>query len=96
MSLARKVILHAPLSDEALLETFVEQCLADRVSLLAIIGAGSAELEERVDWIVVGDGSTPDRFLCTTSHSDESLTEVLDMLAACEANEGGSVEQVYL
>lgn len=96
MSLAQKLILHAPLSDEALLEGFVEQCLLDRVSLLAIIGPGSASLEERVDWIVIGDGSKPDRFFCTTSHPNESLEEVLNMANAWEADESTIVEQVYL
>ena len=38
MPLVRKIILHAPISDEALLDAFVEQCLKDGVSLVAVVG----------------------------------------------------------
>ncbi|TBX98427.1 hypothetical protein E0J21_35035 [Rhizobium laguerreae] len=96
MYLAQKLVLHSPVSDEALLEAFVERCLADGVSLLAIFGPGSDVLEEKVDWLVIGDGSRPDRFLCTTSHLDEPLDEVLAMANAWEADKGGAVDQIRL
>ncbi|WP_017963253.1 hypothetical protein [Rhizobium leguminosarum] len=96
MPLARKIVLHSPLSDEALLTGFVEQCLAEGVSLLAIVGPGANDLEERVDWMVVGDGSDPKRFLCTTSHPDEPLDDVLNLAKAWEADPDDNVEQVFL
>lgn len=96
MSFARKLVLHSPVSDESLLEGFVEQCLADGVSLLAICGPGSNLLEDTVDWLVIGDGSRPERFLCTTSHPNEPLDEVLAMTNAWETDKGGAVEQVRL
>lgn len=96
MSIARKLILHSPVSDEALLEGFVEQCLTDGVSLLAIFGPGSNLLEDKIDWLVIGDGSRPDRFLCTTSHPNEPLDEVLTMANAWEVHKGGDVKQVRL
>src|SRR3546814_8406193 len=40
MPFARKIILHVPVSDEGLLEGFVEQCLVDGVSLVAVVGPG--------------------------------------------------------
>ena len=94
MALARKIILHSPISVEADLTSFVERCLAEGVSLLAIVGPGAAALEDRVDWIVVGDSSKPSRFLCTTSHPDETLDDVLDMMNAWDADD--TVEQVFL
>jgi hypothetical protein len=56
---ARKLILHSPISDESLLADFFEQCLRDQVSLLAVVGPGCVHLEEAIDWIVVGDDSSP-------------------------------------
>lgn len=96
MSFAPKLILHSPVSDEALLEEFVEKCLADQVALLAIFGPASDALEEKIDWLVVGDGSEPDRFLCTSSHPNEPLDEVLTMLNAWDEAEGGAVQHVHL
>ncbi len=96
MSLAQKLVLHSPVSDEAVLEAFVERCLADGVSLLAIFGPGSDVIEEKIDWLVTGDGSRPDRILCTTSHLDEPLDEVLAMVNTWEADKGGAVDQIRL
>ncbi|MGU3400923.1 hypothetical protein ACLBWS_14475 [Brucellaceae bacterium D45D] len=96
MSLARKLILHSPLSDETLLKGFVEQCLLDQVSLLAIFGPGADRLEDEIAQLVVGDGSDPERFLCTTSHPDENLDEVFNMMNHWKIEQGGTIEQVYL
>jgi len=40
MKLARKIILHSPVSDERLLDQFVENCLRDNVSIIAVVGPG--------------------------------------------------------
>jgi hypothetical protein len=96
MKFARKLILHSPVSDEGLLDPFVEQCLRDGVSLLAIAGPGSSRLEDIVDEIVVGDGSDPNRSLCTTAHPDEPLEDVLNMAKAWDAGSGDRVEEMRL
>jgi len=96
MTLARKIILHSPIKDESRLAAFVEQCLADGVSLIAIYGIGCEELEETIDWLVVGDGANPDRFLCTTSHPDEPFDDVLNMAQNWELERGDSVQEVRL
>lgn len=96
MSLARKLILHVPVSNEVLLEGFVEQCLKDGVSLLAVFGLGCARIEDIIDEIVVGDGSDEDRFLCTTSHPDESFADVLNLVSTWEFERGDPVEEIRL
>jgi hypothetical protein len=96
MALANKIILHSPVKDESRLAAFVEQCLVDGVSLLAIFGPGCEELAEIIDWLVVGDGSNPGRFLCTTSHPREPFDDVLNMVQTWESERGDPVEQVQL
>ena len=96
MSFARKIILHAPVSDEGLLDAFVEQCLHDCVSLVAIVGPGCARVEDIIDEIVVGDGSDEARFLCTTSHPDEPFEDVLNMAETWEFERGDPVEEIRL
>ena len=96
MPLSRKIILHSPVEDEGLLPAFVEQCLADGVSLLAIFGPHSDELEDIIDWLVVGDGSDATRFLCTTSHPSELFDDVLNMVETWEFERGDRVQEVRL
>jgi hypothetical protein len=94
MSFAPKLILHSPVSDEALLDDFVEQCLRDGVTLLAIIGPGCSQLEDVIDAIVVGSGGDHNRFLCTTSHLNEDLDTVLNMAQTWEWEKNDPVQEV--
>jgi hypothetical protein len=96
MRLKPRIVLHSPVASPSKLEPFVEQCLLDGVQLIAVVGDGCADLEEEIDWIVVGDGLNPDRYLTTSSHPNEPLQEVLDFASSwsCEGEEG--VQQVRL
>lgn len=96
MTFAPKLILHSPVSDERLLDDFVEQCLRDRVSLLAIIGPGCSRLEDVIDEIVVGDGGDPNRFLCTSAHPNDDFDTVLNMVKSWDMPKGGAVQEVRL
>lgn len=77
MTLPPRIVLHSPVAHKVALGPFVERCLADGVSLIAIIGEGAEALEEEVDWLVIGDGADTSRFLITSAHPEESLEEVL-------------------
>ena len=68
MTYARHIALQSPPTDPSRLELFVETCLADGVELIAIGGDGSRELEDEIDWIILGDGSDLSRFIVTTAH----------------------------
>lgn len=96
MHLARKIILHSPVSNERLLEGFVEQCLRDEVSLIAVVGPDCASLEDLIDWIVVGDGSDPTRFVCTTSHPGEPFEDVVNMVECWELDRRDPYQEVWL
>jgi len=96
MTLAPKIILHSPVSDERLLDDFVEQCLLDKVSLIAVVGPGSARLEDLIDEIVVGDGSDPERFVCTSSHPDEPFEDVVNMVECWELDRRDPYQEVRL
>jgi len=93
--LASKVILHTPISDERLLDDFVDQCLRDKVVILAVFGPGCPRIEDIVDEIVVGDASDNTRYLLTSSHPEDSLEDVRRMLLV-EMSDGGSIQEVYL
>ena len=96
MPFARKIILHSPVSDEGLLDDFVEQCLRDEVSLIAVVGPDCAQLEDLIDEIVVGDGSDPHRFVCTTSHPDEPFDDVVNMVECWELGRSDPYTEVRL
>jgi len=98
MQYPQKIILHAPPWHSRKLEAFVEKCLQDKVVLVCVIGDDCARVEDVIDELVVGDGSDPNRFLNTTSHPNESFTEVQAFAEAwaLEADPASPVQVVRL
>ena len=96
MPYAPKLVLELPLSDEQALEPFVEACLRDGVSLIAIVGEGASRIDDLIDELVVGDGSNPSRFITTTYHAGEPIGHVVEFARTWEAELGGEVQQVRL
>lgn len=70
----------------------MEACLADGVELIAIGGDGARELEDEIDWIIVGDGSNPDRFIATTAHG--TIEEAREFAEVCGS--GNALQEVRL
>lgn len=89
-----KIVLLLPLEQPDLLPAFVEQCLRDRVELIAVVGDNCADVEDQIDDLIVGDGSDPDRFIVTSSHPGEPLDEALNMANVWFAEGENRVEQV--
>ena len=96
MSYAPKIVLQLPLSNPDLLEPFVEACIRDGVTLIAIVGEGASKVDDIVDELVIGDASDSSRFIITTFHPDETLDEVMEFARMWERDLGQPVELVRL
>ena len=96
MTVEPKIVLALPISDEAALATFVEQCIARNVSLIAVHGEGCEQIEDEIDWLIVGDGTDDSRFITTSSHPGETLEEALEFAKAWWVNADGPTEVVRL
>ncbi|KQY92204.1 hypothetical protein ASD21_12295 [Caulobacter sp. Root1455] len=77
-----KVVLQLPLSAPEALAPFVERCVTEAVELICVVGPMADEVEDQIDWLVVGDGTDADRFIVTTAHPDEPLDRVLSFATA--------------
>ena len=97
VSYAPKIVLCVPVKGDDALAAFVEECLCNKVVLIAVVGDGCAHIEDLIDEIVVGDGSDDTRFVVTTSHPGESIEDVMEFASnwACEDGRDG-VQQVTL
>lgn len=93
---APKVVLQLPIADKQALGPFVEACLRSGVILVAIAGQGADTVEEEIDWLVIGDGSDPARFLATTAHPDKRLEEVVAFAEAWATERDPEVQLVRL
>ncbi len=91
-----KIVLELPLSDEALLPAFVEQCIADNVSLIAVVGEGCERIEDEIDWLIVGDGTDNSRFITTSSHPGEALEEATEFARLWWVNADGPTRVVRI
>lgn len=96
MTVEPKIVLALPISDEASLPAFVEKCLADNVSLIAVLGEGCERIEDEIDWLIVGDGSDTNRFITTSSHPGETLHQVVEFATMWRVNADGPTEIVRI
>jgi hypothetical protein len=92
MSLPPRILLHSPVSSDVALAQFVEQCLKDRVRLIAIAGADADKLELQVDMLVIGDGCDESRFLVTSAHPNEPLSDVREFASEWLCDRDGFLE----
>ena len=92
MAYSGKIVLHAPPPHSGALEEFVEACIRDKVALVCVVVEQCQLVEDIIDELVVGDGSDESRFICTTSHRDQSLAEVIAFANAWNEPEGESQE----
>jgi len=77
MPYAPKIVLCVPLKDRSALPQFVEDCLRDKVVLIAVVGDGCDQVEDLIDEMIVGDGSDQERFIMTSSHPNESIEDAM-------------------
>lgn len=96
MTVEPKIVLALPISDEAMLPAFVEQCVARNVSLIAVQGDGCERIEDEIDGLIVGDDTDDSRFITTSSHPGETLEEAVEFATAWRVNADGPTEVVRL
>jgi len=85
MGYSSRVVLMSRSGSTEQLNVLVEQFLRSRVRLIAVVGVNCGPIEDKIDEMVVGDGSDESRFILTTSHPDETLQQVLDFAWSCNS-----------
>lgn len=96
MTYAPKLVLVLPISNPDQLAPFVEDCIRDRVVLIAIVGEGASEIDDLIDELVVGDGSDSERFINTSFHPDATVEEVMEFARNWEEELCRPIELVKL
>jgi hypothetical protein len=97
MRYAPKIVLQLPISNPALLPSFVAACIRDGVALIAIVGEGCREMEDLIDALIEANSSNENRFLVTTSsHPDETVEEVMEFASIFGVKSTQAVELVRL
>jgi hypothetical protein len=77
MTAARKIVLHSLHGYRPELESLVANWIREGVKYVGVVGVDAARIEDAIDDLCVGDGSTP-YFMLTASHSvDETLDDAV-------------------
>lgn len=95
MTPARAIVLQSPVPNSDRIQALVDICLLDDVALIAISGRDAFKLEAEVDWLIIGDGTTPERIICTSAHTDDDDQDALgDALCLARSFSGGMVTSI--
>jgi hypothetical protein len=96
MPYSRKIVLHTPNGLSGRVEEVARQFIADGVVFVACVGQDCDAVEDLVDWVAVEAGSPERNFILTSSHSSESLEDVIEFAASLTGEYAGGVEVVEL
>ena len=96
MPYGRKIVLHCPDGYQPQLDAMIEKFIEDGVVFVGVVGKDCAKIEDIVDEIVVGDGSSGRPFVLTSSHPDESLDDAVEFAASLTGEHAGEVQVVTL
>ena len=94
MATTRKIVIHSSGTDDpGLLEELVAGWKVRGVVFVGAVGPRCAELEDEIDELCVGDGSSP-YFMLTSSHPGETLAEVIQFAEDLSGDYSGPVSVV--
>lgn len=77
MAALRKIVLHSLHGYRPELDAIVAQWIRERVGYVGIVGVDASRIEDVMDDLCVGDGSSP-YFMLTASHGpDETVQDAI-------------------
>lgn len=96
MPFAKKLVLHCPNGMPAGMSAFAAQFVLDGVKFVASVGPACREIEDIVDDAAIAAGSPERNFILTSSHPDESLSDVIEFAEGLGGEYDGPVQIVEL
>lgn len=91
MSYETKIVLHSKSGYRPEMDALIEELIREGVKFVGVVGKDCEKIEDVIDEIVVGDGST-DNFVLTSSHPGESLEEVVEFARSLSLEYPGNVQ----
>ena len=96
MPYGRKVVLHCPNGYQMRLDTLVEEFIQDGVVFVGVVGKNCERIEEKIDWLVIGDDGSRDYDLLTSSHPNQSLEDAIEFAESLTGELSGDAQVVEL
>jgi hypothetical protein len=93
MHYAPKIVLHSHAGFRPELTALIGQFIAQGVKFVGVVGQDCAFLEDAIDELCVGDGTTS-YFMLTSSHEGESVEEAMEFAQMLSGEYAGEVQLV--
>jgi hypothetical protein len=90
---SKKVVLSCPTGSTRGLESLVEDFIHQGVTFIAVVGQDCTRIEDLIDEIVVGEG-TSDRSILTSSHPNETVAHAVAFAKSLTGEYEGEEVQV--
>jgi len=93
MPFLAKIVLHSKSGYRVELDGLVRKFIEDKVKFVGVVGVSSSQIEDIIDELCIGDGSTP-YFLLTSSHEGETVSEAVAFAESLTGEYSGAVQVV--
>ena len=94
MPAIRKIVVHSLAGYRPEFDALVQGWMRDGVNYVGVVGVDAARLEDIVDELCVGDGTSEPYFMLTASHPGESLSEALALANMLTGEYAGPVQVI--
>jgi len=94
MRYSKKVVRSCPHVSTPGLDRLVEDFIRDGVIFVAVVGPGCSNIEDLIDWAVIGPNGTRDYHLLTSNHPGESIDEAVAFARSLTGEYAGDEVQV--
>lgn len=91
--LRKKIVLHCPRGLHRSIDALVDAFMKSGVTYVGVVGKDASRIEDIIDEICVGDGSSAYDML-TASHEDEALQDAINMAEHLTGEYAGAVQVV--
>jgi len=94
MAIPRKIVLHSLQGYRPELDAIVAQWMQEQIKYVGVVGVDASRIENIIDDLCVGDGSSP-YFMLTAFHGpDETLQDAVFLAEQLSDEFGGDVQVV--
>jgi hypothetical protein len=94
MPYSKKVVLSCPHGTTPGLDSLVEDFIRDGVIFVAVVGPDCSNIEDLIDWTVIGPDGTRDYHLLTSNHPGQSIDEAVAFARSLTGEFAGDEVQV--
>ena len=91
MTHPKKIVLHCPRGYQPRVDNLITEFMRDGVTFVGVVGQDCERIEDIIDELVVGDGTSEPYSMLTVSHPNGEVADAVEFAEALSGEYAGGV-----